>query len=94
MEIAFILVYGSLLGLMAPYIIAGKENYGVLLAPAIALVYGFVTWTICTWIGLSYNDFWIWAITMLGMPAAMIFGVIFVRQRRLAKDPVAALLSR
>jgi hypothetical protein len=87
MELAFILVYGSLLGLMAPYMISGKENYGVLLAPGIALVYGFVTWTICTWAGLSYEDFWIWLITMLGMPAVMIIGVRVVRERRLKNSP-------
>jgi uncharacterized membrane protein YeaQ/YmgE (transglycosylase-associated protein family) len=89
MELAFILVYGSLLGLMAPYMISGKENYGVLLAPALSLVYGFASWTICTWAGLSYTDFWIWAITMLGMPAVMVFGVRFVRERRLAHEPAA-----
>ena len=89
MELAFILVYGSLLGLLAPYIISGKENYGVLLAPGIALVYGFVSWTIGTWAGLAYADFWIWLITMLGMPTVMILGVRFVRERRLKSDPLA-----
>lgn len=89
MEIAFILVYGSLLGLMAPYMITGKENYGILLAPALALAYGFASWTICTWAGLSYTDFWIWAITMLGMPAVMVLGVRFIRERRLAQEPAA-----
>jgi uncharacterized membrane protein YeaQ/YmgE (transglycosylase-associated protein family) len=86
MELAFILIYGSLLGLMAPYMISGKENYGVLLAPGLSLVYGFISWTACTWFGLSYTDFWIWAITMLGMPAVMVFGVRFVRQRRLSHE--------
>lgn len=86
MELAFILVYGSLLGLMAPYILAGKENYGVLLAPAISLVFGFGIWTILTWVGLSYSDLWIWLITMLGMPIMMIFGIRFIRVRRLAQE--------
>ena len=71
MEIAFILVYGSLLGLMAPYIISGNENYGVLLPPALALIYGYFVWAVFTWVGLSYNEFWIWAITMLGMPCLL-----------------------
>ena len=86
MELAFILVYGSLLGLMAPYILAGKENYGVLLAPAFSLVFGFGIWTILTWVGLSYSDLWIWLITMLGMPVVMILGVRFIRVRRLAQE--------
>jgi Flp pilus assembly protein TadB len=86
MELAFILVYGSLLGLMAPYILSGKENYGALLAPALALVFGFGIWTILTWVGLSYSDLWIWLITMLGMPIVMILGVRFIRARRLAEE--------
>jgi len=86
MELAFILVYGSLLGLMAPYILSGKENYGALLAPALALVFGFGVWTILTWVGLSYSDIWIWLITMLGMPVAMIVGVRVIRARRLAQE--------
>jgi uncharacterized membrane protein YeaQ/YmgE (transglycosylase-associated protein family) len=88
MEIAFILVYGSLLGLMAPYIISGSENYGVLLPPALALIYGYFVWAVFTWVGLSYNEFWIWAITMLGMPVVMIVGIRIVRHRRLAKETV------
>jgi hypothetical protein len=83
MELIFILIYGSILGLMAPYLLTRNESYGVLLAPAIALVYGFASWTICTWAGLSYSDYWIWTITMLGMPAAMIIGIGFISRSRI-----------
>ncbi|NCA07389.1 MAG: hypothetical protein EBS85_01480 [Micrococcales bacterium] len=86
MELAFILIYGSLLGLMAPYLISGRESYGVLVAPALSLVFGFTAWTILTWAGLSYNDFWIWFITMMGMPVVMLFGVRFIKSRRLAQE--------
>ena len=86
MEIIFILIYGSLLGLMAPYLLAGKENYGVLLAPGLSLVYGLVAWTVCTWSGLSYSDYWIWIITMLGMPLVMIVGVRIIRAERLSEE--------
>ena len=86
MELAFILVYGSLLGLMAPYILSGKENYGAFLAPAISLVSGFGLWTILTWLGLSYNDLWIWLITMISMPLAMVVGVRVIRARRLSQE--------
>ncbi|MEY2816533.1 MAG: hypothetical protein RJA78_1109 [Actinomycetota bacterium] len=86
MELVFILVYGSILGLMAPYLLTRTESYGVLLAPAFALVYGFVAWTICTWAGLSYSDYWIWTITMLGMPAAMILGIRFLANSRVKHE--------
>jgi len=82
MELVFILIYGSILGLMAPYILVRNESYGVLLAPALSLVYGFASWTICTWAGLSYSDYWIWTITMLGMPAAMVIGIRLIARSR------------
>jgi uncharacterized membrane protein YeaQ/YmgE (transglycosylase-associated protein family) len=82
-ELVFLLIYGSILGLMAPYILPRNENVGVLLAPAIALTYGFLSWTIATWFGLSSSDYWIWSISMLGMPAAMIIGVQVIARRRI-----------
>ena len=89
MELAFILVYGSLLGLMSPYLLAGKENYGVLVAPALSLIFGFGAWTLLTWVGLSYNDLWIWLITMIGMPIVMVLGVRLIRARRLSQEAQA-----
>ncbi|MEY4417597.1 MAG: hypothetical protein RIQ88_35 [Actinomycetota bacterium] len=86
MEIVFILIYGALLGLMAPYLLSGKEYFGNLLAPAIAWGFGFLAWIILTWVGLSYNDYWIWSVTMLGMPVAMILGVRFIRAKRMAEE--------
>lgn len=86
---AFILIYGLILGLMAPYLLSGKENFGVLLAPALALVFGFVAWTIMIWLGLKTNDFWIWLVTMLGMPMVMILGVRFIRNRRTKSETAA-----
>ncbi len=86
MEIFFILVYGALLGLMAPYLLSGREHFGALVAPALALVYGFVVWTILTWVGLSYTDYWIWTVTMLGMPVVMLLGVRFIRGKRTRGD--------
>lgn len=82
MELAFILIYGSILGLMAPYLITGRESFGTMLPPAIALVFGFGVWTILTWFGLSYSDYWIWTVTMLGMPVAMILGIRFIKAKR------------
>jgi len=86
---AFILIYGLILGLMAPYLLSGKENFGVLLAPALALVFGFAAWTIMIWFGMKTSDYWIWMITMLGMPLVMILGVRFVRSRRVKSETAA-----
>jgi len=86
---AFILIYGLILGLMAPYLLSGKESFGVLLAPALALVFGFAAWTLMIWLGLKPSDYWIWTVTMLGMPLVMILGVRFIRNRRVKTETAA-----
>jgi hypothetical protein len=74
MEIAFLLVYAVILGLVAPYVGLKSEKYGSLVPSAVALIAGAVLWTALTWVGMSHTDGWIWIIVMLAMPAAMWFG--------------------
>lgn len=92
--IAFVVVYGLLLGLLAPYILGDdREGYGMLTAPGIAIVSGSALWTIFTWIGLSPNDAWIWLLVMLGMPVAVWFGVHRIVKMRLAHEEEAIRLA-
>jgi hypothetical protein len=74
MEILFLLVYGVILGLVAPYISLKSDDYGVVVPGALALVWGGLLWTILTWAGLQSTDAYIWVIVMVSMPAAMWFG--------------------
>ena len=75
MELAFILVYAAILGLVAPFLGIDVKRIGSLVPGAIALVFGAMAWAILTWVGFKYDEAWIWLIVMLGMPAAMVFGV-------------------
>jgi hypothetical protein len=43
-----------------------------------------VVWAILTWVGFKYDEAWIWLIVMLGMPAAMVFGVRRISAKRSA----------
>jgi L-cystine uptake protein TcyP (sodium:dicarboxylate symporter family) len=72
MEFAVIAFYAIILGLVAPYIFARSEEYGVLLPPAIALATGSVLWAGLTWLNFSYTDGYIWVIIMVAMPAVMV----------------------
>lgn len=74
MEIAFLLVYAVILGLVAPYIGLKSEKFGSLVPAVSALIVGAILWTILTWVGMSHTEGWIWIIVMLAMPAAMWFG--------------------
>ena len=74
MEIAFLVVYAAILGLVAPYVGLKSDKYGSLVPSAAAFLAGAVLWTILTWVGMSHTDGWIWTIVMVAMPAAMWFG--------------------
>jgi L-cystine uptake protein TcyP (sodium:dicarboxylate symporter family) len=72
MEFGIIAFYAAILGLVAPYIFAKSEEYGVLLPPAIALATGGVLWAALTWLGFKYEEGYIWIIVMVLMPLVMI----------------------
>jgi hypothetical protein len=84
MELAFILVYAAILGLVAPFLGIDVKHIGSLVPGAIALVFGALVWAVMTWIGLKYDETWIWLIVMLGMPASMVFGVRWISAKRSA----------
>ena len=75
MDVSFavILLYTLVLGLVAPYISAHSEKYGVLVPPTIALTTGSALWAILIWLGFNTQDAWIWLIIMVAMPAVMVF---------------------
>ena len=72
--VAFIVVYGLILGLVAPYVNLTNENFGSLVPTGLAIVSGSLLWALLTWSGMHYDEPWLWIIVMLGMPAAMYFG--------------------
>ncbi len=73
MEIAFIVVYSVILGLVSPYVGLKSEKYGSLVPAASAFVVGAILWSALTWAGFVATEGWIWTIVMLAMPAAMWF---------------------
>ena len=84
MELAFILVYAAILGLVAPYLGIETKNIGSLVPGAISFVKGALAWAVLTWCGLHYDQAWIWVIVMLAMPAAMVIGVRWLSNKRAA----------
>ncbi len=56
-------VIGALIGLGLRYLIAGRQQYGLLLLPAVGAAAVCVTWVIGIWSGLSHEALWIWLIS-------------------------------
>lgn len=71
MEIAFIVVYAAILGLVAPYIGLKSNKYGSLVPGVSAFILGAILWSSLTWAGFAATEVWIWVIVMFAMPAAM-----------------------
>jgi hypothetical protein len=80
--ILFIVIYAGILGLVAPYVGVKSEHYGSYVPTALAITSGSVLWILLTWVGMPYDQAWIWIIVMLGMPAAMWFGGNVIEARR------------
>ena len=74
LNLAFIVIYALILGLVAPYVGVKSEKYGSFVPTALAAVAGSIIWIILTWAGFHYDEAWIWIIVMLAMPAALWFG--------------------
>ena len=74
LDVAFLAVYGAILGLVAPYVAVTSDKYHAIVPGAIAISFGSLLWAALTWSGMSYTQPWIWLIVMLAMPAAMWFG--------------------
>ncbi|MEY4296697.1 MAG: hypothetical protein RL016_543 [Actinomycetota bacterium] len=81
----FIVFYGVILGLVAPYVGVASARYHAIVPMAISIVYGTLLWTLLSVVGLSQTEPWIWIIVMLTMPAAMWFFARLIDRKRKAK---------
>jgi uncharacterized membrane protein YfcA len=82
LNVLFIVIYAGILGLVAPYVGIKSDNYGSFVPTSLGVISGSVLWILGTWVGLHYDQVWIWLIVMLGMPAAIWFGAKFIEKRR------------
>lgn len=73
MELLFITLGGAILGLIARYTLAHRENHGVVLVPAIGAAVAAVIWVGLTWAGLAWDGGWIWVISLV--VTAVVVGV-------------------
>lgn len=74
MEILVILVYGLILALVFPFVLPPSDFYGKLVPLGLSLISGSFIWLVLTWLGLNYQEAWIWFAVMLGMPLIAWFG--------------------
>lgn len=94
MELLFVAVICAGIGLLARYVLPGRETYGLLLLPAIATAAGMLVWVALLWLGLTFDGGWIWVWSLLAaVAAALAAGLLLPRVRRAAEARLRASLG-
>jgi membrane protease YdiL (CAAX protease family) len=94
MELLFVVLIAAGVGFALPYLLRGRETYGIVLPAAVAAAVSSVVWAGLTWLGFAFDGGWIWVISLLaGGLAALAVAVIVPRRRREADRALLATLS-
>ena len=81
-EVAFLVIYATILGMVAPYVFGKNDDYGSVIPGATALLSGLLLWIILIWAGMPDVNAFTWIIVMLLMPVAMWLGMRLMAKRR------------
>jgi uncharacterized membrane protein YeaQ/YmgE (transglycosylase-associated protein family) len=86
MDILLAFVFGAAIGLIAHAVLPGRDLRGAALAPIAGALVGGAVWLALTWVGLTSEDFALWAASVL-IPAAVVFaGIAILTRMRRAHD--------
>jgi uncharacterized membrane protein YeaQ/YmgE (transglycosylase-associated protein family) len=95
MELLFVTLGGTILGLLARYVFPRRATYGVLLAPAIGAAVASVVWAALTWARWRFDGGWIWVVSLVAAGVvAGAFSLIASASRTRADAAMLARLSR
>jgi quaternary ammonium compound-resistance protein SugE len=85
-ELLFVALLGTLIGLVARYALPRRATHGALLVPAVGSAAAMAGWVALTWAGLRWDQGVIW-IASLAISALVAVGVdLAVGRRRSAAD--------
>lgn len=93
MELFFVALGGAILGLAARYSLPHRTTQGWALLPAAGTAVASVLWVVLTWVGLKWDEGWIWWIS-LGLTAVAVVVLDIVLSRRRLRADQLMLLSR
>jgi hypothetical protein len=85
-------VIGALLALGVRYLVRDRQQYGLLVLPALGAAVTCVVWVIGVWAGLVADQIWIWLISLGAATAASVVVARVLPARRSKTDD--ALLER
>lgn len=95
MELLFVTLIAFCIGLLARYVLPGRDTYGIVLVPSIAAITTAVVWVALTWAGLKFDGGWIWVGSLV---AAVVVSLVLVlalpRARRNHDEQLLRQLSK
>ena len=92
MELLFVVLIAAGVGFTLPFLLRGRETYGVVLPAAVSAAVASVVWVGLLWLGFTFDGGWIWVISLLAGGLAGLAVVLRVPPRRREAD--RALLSK
>ena len=92
MELLFVVLIAAGVGFALPFLVRGRETYGIVLPAAVAAAVSSVVWVALLWLGFTFDGGWIWAISLVLGALAALAVALAVPRRRYASD--RALLTR
>jgi len=94
MELLFVVLIAAGVGFTLPYLLRGRETYGIVLPAAVAAAVSSVVWVGLTWLGFTFDGGWIWVISLvLGGLAALAVALTVPRRRHEADRALLTKLS-
>lgn len=86
MELLFVALGGAIFGIAARYALPNRDEYGVALVPAIGTAAAAVVWVALTWLGMAWDNGWIWLITLVAAAAVSVLAALTIGRSRAASD--------
>lgn len=92
MELLFVVLIAAGVGFILPFVLRGRETYGVVLPAAVAAAVASVVWVGLLWLGWTFDGGWIWAVSLVAGSLAALALALALPPRRRESD--RALLTK
>lgn len=86
MQILLALIFGAAVGLVANFVVAGRETRGGALAPVLGAVVGGLVWMIGTWAGWGIDNPLLWIAALVAPVVVVAPTLVVVRRARISRD--------
>jgi hypothetical protein len=92
MELLFVVLIAAGVGFALPYVLRGRETYGIAVPAAVSAAVASVVWVALLWLGWRFDGGWIWLVSLAAGVLCALWVALALPPRRRSAD--RALLTR